>query len=473
MAANSLAGKFLQRRGLSWYVRVRVPPSLQKFYSNTHVRRALNTKDKREAERRKLAVVAAIKAEFERLRKDPTATKLPARSKGDPRAWAESIRSLRAEGDHEQADTVELVASDYAERIEQREGLAAAKRWHAAATTASLSLDEYLEVWLAATDYTEQTKNTYRRAYRDLKEGMLGLGAEDSLFPADITDSVAVRFAAQHLPQQGYSAKSIGIRLGALSSLWAYLQQQQAAPLGRNPWKGHKLSPRLRQVVEGPKARKSPEDERAFTDGELVALLQGTERARQWDVYPRVRDLMLLGLYTGARLNELASLLVRDVTFEQDEKHGAYALLSLVDGKKRGQRRTAVVTHWAALQVLQRRIVGKPSRDAQVFEELTPGGPDGKLSWTVSKAFTRYRRECGVPDGTDFHSLRRTFITLMEHKRVDYVAVCRFVGHTVQTMMHAVYSAGASPEGLLGVAQAAVYAPEVERAVAALAATSA
>jgi len=38
------------------------------------------------------------------------------------------------------------------------------------------------------------------------------------------------------------------------------------------------------------------------------------------------------------------------------------------------------------------------------------------MSWTASKAFTRYRRECGVLDGTDFHSLRRTFFTLMEEK---------------------------------------------------------
>jgi len=115
--------------------------------------------------------------------------------------------------------------------------------------------------------------------------------------------------------------------------------------------------------------------------------------------------------------------------------------------------------------MLERRTEGKKPGE-QLFEELRPGGTDSKPSVQASKAFTRYRRECGVPDGTDYHSLRRTFLTLMEHKGVDAVAVFRFVGHQVPTMMHAVYSAGASREALLKVADAARYGPEVEKAVA-------
>jgi len=57
----------------------------------------------------------------------------------------------------------------------------------------------------------------------------------------------------------------------------------------------------------------------------------------------------------------------------------------------------------------------------------------------------------------------------MEHKGIDYVAVARFVGRQVPTMMHAVYSGGASREALLRVAEAVRYGPEVEKAVAGLA----
>jgi hypothetical protein len=44
-------------------------------------------------------------------------------------------------------------------------------------------------------------------------------------------------------------------------------------------------------------------------------------------------------------------------------------------------------------------------------------------------------------------------------KRVDWVAVARLVGYQVPTMMHAMYSSGASREALLRVADQAVARP--------------
>jgi integrase len=336
----------------------------------------------------------------------------------------------------------------------------AAARFLKGALTPGKTLDEWLEVWLKQADFKEQTRATYRRAYRELRE-MLRLKDGGVLLAEDVTDAVAVRYVTEHLPGLGYSAKSMATRLGALSSFWAFLQSRLVVPLGRNPWKGHRLP---RRPQDGPRSRASAE-ERAFTEKELVALLQGTPRAREWEVYPRVRDLLLLGLYTGARLNELASLRCNDLTIhEAEEGRPAHVLCAIRSGKTEAATRTVAVTHPRVLAMLRGRAPNKPPA-AQVFHELTPGGPDGKLSWAVSKAFTRYRRECGVPDGTDYHSLRRTFLTLMEHKGVDYVAVARFVGHQVPTMMHAVYSAGASREALLRVADQVRYGPEVEMAV--------
>ena len=153
---------------------------------------------------------------------------------------------------------------------------------------------------------------------------------------------------------------------------------------------------------------------------------------------------------------------MKDVAFEQDA-----AVVTIRAGKTDAAARDFAVTHWVALEVLKRRTEGKRPVDP-LFEELRPSGTDDKPSVQASKAFTRYRRECGVPDGTDYHSLRRTFLTLMEHRGVDFVAVSRFVGHQIPTMMHATYSAGASREALLKVADAARYGADVERAVATL-----
>ena len=459
---GSTTGKFLQRRGQSWYVRVRVPVALQEKVGNTHLRRALGTQDKREAERRKWRVVAELKAHLEHLRQHgvppPTRGTKPHGPHGHPRAYAEQIRRLREEGDHDTAEGIEMMAWEAADEIEAKSGERAKQRWLGAVFTDGKTLDEWFTDWLAQAPYKKGTKATYKLALAELRT-LLGLAEGDSLLADDITDTTVARYAFEFLPAKGYSVKSMATRIGALSSFWTFLHQRLAVPPGRNPWTGLKLS----RVAPRSTATKTP-DKRPFTDAELVSLLHGTDKARKWDVYPRVRDLLLLGLYTGARLNELCSLRVEDVTIADG---AASATLVVREGKTEAASRTIAVSHWAVLAMIQRRLVEKKPT-AQLFEELRPGGFDGKLSVQASKAFTRYRRASGLPDGTDYHSLRRSFLTLHEHRGTDYVAVARFVGHQVPTMMHAVYSAGASRAALLKVADATRYGPEIEKAVAGL-----
>ena len=69
-------------------------------------------------------------------------------------------------------------------------------------------------------------------------------------------------------------------------------------------------------------------EKRAFTDSELLALLQGADRTRSWKTYPYIRDLMVVGLYSGMRLNEICSLLVRDITPEDEA-----AIITVRSGK--------------------------------------------------------------------------------------------------------------------------------------------
>ena len=56
--------QYLQKVGHTWYARVRVPRSLEKRLKTTHLRRSLKTGDLVEANKRKHAVVAAMKDEL-------------------------------------------------------------------------------------------------------------------------------------------------------------------------------------------------------------------------------------------------------------------------------------------------------------------------------------------------------------------------------------------------------------------------
>src|SRR5688500_12093389 len=108
-SSSSNATRYLQRLGHSWYVRVKIPPSLQKALGNTHVRRALGTRDLDQANVLKWAQVKAIKAELVRLRA------------ADPKAdEAARIRAAlldqRAQGDE---DAVEIAVDYAADRAQQ------------------------------------------------------------------------------------------------------------------------------------------------------------------------------------------------------------------------------------------------------------------------------------------------------------------------------------------------------------------
>src|SRR5258708_4317358 len=104
-----------------------------------------------------------------------------------------------------------------------------------------------------------------------------------------------------------------------------------------------------------------------------------------------------------------------------------------------------------------------------LYPELKPGGIEDKLSHEASKAFGRYRRACGVPDGTDFHSFRRQVATVLERAGVPVVRIDRFVGHKVGRLSMDTYSAGSDANQALATARMVRYAKTVE--TAAIAAT--
>jgi len=176
--------------------------------------------------------------------------------------------------------------------------------------------------------------------------------------------------------------------------------------------------------------------------------------------YPALGHLIILGLLTGARLDELASLKSSDVSKHRD----GYYVVSIKRSKTKAGVRTITVAHPHAATVIKQRMQGQGAGDS-LWPELSPGGYDEKLSWAASKAFGRYRDALKLPRAVDFHSLRRTLITLLENLEVDQVRIARYVGHTLPTLAFSLYSGGSSEKTSLEVARTIRYAPAVEEAV--------
>ncbi|MEY8688909.1 MAG: hypothetical protein AB9M53_03395, partial [Leptothrix sp. (in: b-proteobacteria)] len=110
--------------------------------------------------------------------------------------------------------------------------------------------------------------------------------------------------------------------------------------------------------------------------------------------------------------------------------------------------------------VYKRQLQTQPAES--IFPECRPGGPDNRLSWHVQKALGRDRDRLGFESAVDFHSTRRSFMTILERTGASVVHSQRYVGHRVPSLMHSVYSDGASLDNLRKVAEVVQYPPEVE-----------
>jgi integrase len=436
----------------TWYARVTVPRSLVKYVGQTHIRRSLHTTSKAEANLRKHAVVGKIKAELERLRKSPNPAHDPGISFEDAKVWREELTAAAERDDRgEHHEVVHDLIINKAEELERLYGTDKARRWFKAATTAGDTLTDLMGKWLEVSEYKASTNAGHRKA---LAEVLAFVGNEHAA-PADITHKVAIAYIDKDQTQRGMAHNTIRDRLVSLGGFWHWMQSRAAVPPGVNPWSGHKVSKQANKGRSPPK--------RNYTDTELRALLAGNDTVKQWPTYAYLPDLIVLGMFTGVRIESLCSLRLDDV-----ERARGHCVLNITGDKSAAGARPVGVTHAAPLAVLKRRLKGLKAGQ-QLFPELSAGGLDAKLSASAVKAYGRYRRACGVPDGTDFHSFRRNVNTALEAAGVGQVAIARFVGHKVGTMAADVYSAGGSKVNAIETSRKLSYSAKVEKAASALA----
>ena len=447
MAKKSNPDQYLQKVGGTYYARVRVPRTLEQYTNQTHIRRTLETGDRGEANLRKHLVVGGIKAELAKLRRNPTDFPDRGISFAQAKLWREELLAadkLDDEGDREH--TIRGLVIDKAEEIERLYGTEKASRWYKAATTTTSTLSELMDGWMDVSDYKPSTKAGHRKALSEV----LSFIKNEYATPSAITRNVAMSYLDNDLTQRGLAHTTIRDRLISLGGFWSWMGSRAAVSKDVNPWTNHKIS---KQNNKG----RSPE-KRSYTETELLLLLKGNDEVRNWPTYSYLPDLIILGLFTGARENELCSLLVQDI-----EMGKGSCILKITDSKTKAGIRFVGITHPTPLTVLKNRLVGKADM-AQLFHELKPGGIDMKLSASAVKAYGRYRRSCGVPDGTDYHSYRRNVITILENAGVGQVPISRYVGHKVGTLAGDTYSAGSSKENSLETSRKIRFSVEVEAA---------
>jgi integrase len=185
----------------------------------------------------------------------------------------------------------------------------------------------------------------------------------------------------------------------------------------------------------------------------MIALLSGPASQA-------LHDLMRMGALSGARLDAIVDLRVKDC------RNGIF----LFKPQKREKGQRAVPIHSALVGIVKRRIARKKP-DEDLFPEWPAPRREGSMrerSFKASNAFTDYRRSVGVDDMVEgkrrslvnFHSFRRWFITEAERADQPESIIAAVVGHKRQGMTLGRYSSGPA----LGQARRCVEAVKLPRA---------
>ena len=305
--------RYLQQLGQSWYVRIKVPATLYDRVGSTHIRRALHTRDLDEANRRKWSAIVQVRAYFDSLHSGATAplsfhvqsetlgTKVPVLLQPQPTAYLD----LRP----------------------------------------ATGLDALAEEW-AITSTVKTVQFQRRQAYKELRDY---LQCDHS--PTSFSGTLAATYVDERLLKSPDSQSTRRRKLSALAAFWEWMASRRYTPKGMNPWKGFRL--------KNDESKRTKPKKRPYTSKELVTLFSGDP------TYPALREVMVLGLYTGARIDEICSLSRSSVRFER-----GIAYVQIIKSKTNSGARTLAVAHPIPLGLLKTRHGRKATATAQLFDEL-------------------------------------------------------------------------------------------------------
>lgn len=414
---------FLQKRRKRWYAIQDIPPQVrQEFNGKVRFVKSLETDDERVAKRRAAVCHMRWLCDIEQAR-----TKSGDQIERDAAFWREILKDapepdkdvIRGLIGDEAQEMVYRAASRAGFTDEREEGFddlpihPAAERFFALATGKLVRLEEHLEKYLA-------TLKTAEPKTVDMRRSTIRKFALKFPYVTDVQRK-AVQGWLNEQAEDGKKPATIQRTLGELRGYWSYLQSIEVALEDALPFE------KLTIPKDGKSAKK--DERKPFTTAEVVKLL-GAARERNDE---NLADLIELGMWTGARIEELCAL---PVTKVQD------GYIEIEDAKTAAGWRQGPI-HPKLKRTIARLVKG--SKDGFLLSGLT-ANKYGKRKGAVGKRFSHLKTSLGFGRDRVFHSIRKTVATLLENAGVPEPTAADILGHDKPTMTYGLYSGGASLE---------------------------
>jgi site-specific recombinase XerD len=391
--------KHALKKSNTWYAALTVPPDVRPIIGKARFFKSTQTESATKAAPRVALLVSQWQAEIDKARGS-----LP-----DPKDdfWQALRRQYTATTDEGTLQAIEEIAEAEAKKAGDPD------LYLIATDQQGTLLAPLLEDWRGS--MAKLKPKTVDQRHRDVSKMAAHFGSVEKLKPQ------AVKAWTDKLVKDGASAVTMERMMEGCRSLWRYLQDASVVPVdAHDPFAG---AGRLAIKT----AKRNTVERLEFTPKEVARVyLQAIESGDK-----PLADLIALGAYSGARIEELCSLTTAECA------RGAFAI---TDAKtKAGIRQVPI--HRALSKLV--KTMAKASTDGYLVPS-TAAGKYGVRSDPLSKRFGRLKTSLGFGPGYVFHSLRHGVITQMQQAGVLSPIISDVVGHETGVFTFDKYGSGSS-----------------------------
>lgn len=309
-------------------------------------------------------------------------------------------------------DHIAELAEDRYRAAKDASGREAALRFNEAAQGRLTPLVDHLDEWLAAIGDTEKNK--------DMKRSTVLKLAQAIPYAQEVTRENLQKWLAATAKTDGVSRKTLGRILSSVRGYWKHLKSQSVISVSGNPF----------EDLEMPQTRRAA-SWLPLSPAEVVDLANKARDSGDTEL----ASLVTLGMWSGARIEELCSLKVTDVKLVTKS--------FLIQDAKTEAGIREVPIHTKLLPTLQGLIGDR--KDGYILAGLLPN-KYGDRSNAVGKRFGRLKKAAGFSERYVFHSIRKSVGTQLENALVPEGITADILGHEKPNITYGLYSGGASLE---------------------------
>lgn len=424
------------KRGIYWmsntlYARMVVPQDVREHFPTGELIKSLETDDLKVAEYKAAQLFHEWRSQIKKYRGSSTAIDEALRWKkvieAERRKDADLLAAFRKNNPDRELTTADLddleigsqalAMDDYLENVSRTKGAAEAETLANIISGNQIPTLAFLDEWKSSIEnkVIPRTLKQHDTRIKDLAKK----------FPAlPIKKTEVARWIVEM--ESGENAKAeqtLKGLIGGCRSYYDYLMRMgHLDPDGVNPFENQKFTK---------KKKVSRSELRQAWETEDIVKLVDAARAKKDDA--NLHDLILLGAYTGARIEEIVDLKVEDVKEKDGVKY-----FEIGDSKTEAGLRDLPV-HKDIIPLVEHLI--ENSTDGY----LLPGEPvtaNGERSSAIGKAFGRLKTKLGYDGRYVFHSLRKTVSTLLERQGLTHNQAAHITGHEKMGETFGTYSAG-------------------------------